>query len=135
MKELLPQANILEANDGEEAIKLFEQEQPDLILMDIQMPLVNGYDATREIREIERAQSASDESHQRIPVIALTAGTMEGDREKCLEAGMDDFLGNPIHHEMFQEVIKKMGVASWGGQLTVVEQITSHHQSNPFFNR
>lgn len=85
---IAPNAQILEAANGLEAVQVYSREKPDLILMDIQMPLMNGYEATQRIREIEQ--------DVRVPIIALTAGTVKGEREKCLEAGMDDFLTKPI---------------------------------------
>jgi PAS domain S-box-containing protein len=85
---ITPNARIIEAANGQEAVQKYIQTQPDLVLMDIQMPIMNGYEATQRIREIERGR--------RVPIIALTAGTVKGEREKCLEAGMDDFLTKPI---------------------------------------
>ncbi|GAB3927393.1 PAS domain S-box protein [Larkinella terrae] len=85
---IAPKARILEATNGLEAVECYSREKPDLILMDIQMPLMNGYEATQRIREMEL--------EGRVPIIALTAGTVKGEREKCLEAGMDDFLTKPI---------------------------------------
>ncbi|GAB3050058.1 response regulator [Spirosoma pulveris] len=88
ISQLAPQAHILEAVNGLEAVELYQQQAPDLILMDIQMPEMNGYEATRKIREL--APSAP------VRIIALTAGTVKGEREKCLAAGMDDFVTKPI---------------------------------------
>jgi CheY-like chemotaxis protein len=70
-----------------------------MILMDVQMPELNGYDATKAIRGIEIGR--------RIPIIALTAGTIEGEREKCLEAGMDDYISKPIIRATFIEALKR----------------------------
>ena len=76
------------AADGQEALNLLEQGEFDAVLMDCQMPVMDGFEATRRIRE----QSVLLE----MPVIAMTANVMEGDREKCLEAGMNDYIGKPV---------------------------------------
>jgi CheY-like chemotaxis protein len=78
-------------DDGEQALRALEGTRYDLVLMDCQMPVMDGYEATSRIR-----QSQSLEIDPRIPVIALTAHAMDGDREKCLAAGMDDYLVKPI---------------------------------------
>jgi len=83
------------ANNGLEAVRMCLQFHYDLILMDCQMPEMDGYAATREIRRLQ-ALSASPRG---VPIIALTANTLEGDRERCLEAGMSDFLGKPIRQQ------------------------------------
>jgi len=76
------------AADGQEALNMLEQGEFDAVLMDCQMPVMDGFEATRRIRE----QSQLFE----LPVIAMTANVMEGDREKCLEAGMNDYIGKPV---------------------------------------
>ncbi len=83
------------ANNGLEAVRMCLQSRYDLVLMDCQMPEMDGYAATREIRRLQ-ALSASPRG---VPVIALTANTLEGDRERCLDAGMNDFLGKPIRQQ------------------------------------
>lgn len=88
VQQLLPNCSILEAKNGAEAVALYKEEKPDLVLMDIQMPEMNGLKATQEIRNFE--------SNIHVPILALTAGNMEGEREKCMEAGMDDFISKPI---------------------------------------
>ncbi len=92
------------ASTGAEALESLKHETFDLILMDIQMPVMNGYDAARAIREWERERGGH------IPIVALTAHALRGDREICMEAGMDDYLSKPIQTGELAEVL-----ARWGG--------------------
>ena len=78
------------ANNGREALDLVEADRFDVVLMDVQMPVMDGFEATARIRERERA------SGEHIPIVAMTAHAMRGDRERCLEAGMDDYLAKPV---------------------------------------
>lgn len=87
------------AGNGKEALEMFDRSDYDLILMDIMMPVMDGIVATKKIREIE---SAGDE---RIPIIAVTANALAGDRENCLAAGMDDYIAKPFAAEV---LIRKM---------------------------
>ena len=87
------------AGNGVEGVKAIERQRYDLVLMDIQMPVMNGYEATKEIRRLKDKQKSC------IPIIAMTANAMDGDREKCLEAGMDDYVSKPIKPITLQEVI------------------------------
>ncbi|MFQ5686099.1 MAG: response regulator, partial [Candidatus Scalindua sp.] len=89
-------------NNGREAIESLERSDYDIVLMDCQMPEIDGYDATRKIRD----ESSSVRNH-RIPIIAMTANAVDGDREKCLEAGMDDYVAKPINMQEFADVIKR----------------------------
>jgi CheY-like chemotaxis protein/HPt (histidine-containing phosphotransfer) domain-containing protein len=82
--------------DGQSAVDQFARSQYDLIFMDCQMPGVDGYEATRRIRGVEAERSLRGESGRRTPVVALTAHSMTGDRQRCLDAGMDDYLTKPI---------------------------------------
>ena len=86
------------AEDGEEALQRLDESHFDLVLMDVQMPRMDGYEATRRLRERERERGAEP-----MAVIAMTANAMVGDREKCLEAGMDDHLPKPVEMEMLRE--------------------------------
>lgn len=99
LKSLFPDVIIHEGTDGEEAVKQFAAVNPDLVLMDIQMPIMNGYEATKVIRETEAGKNT--------PIIALTAGTVKGEKENCLEAGMDDYITKPIIRTALEEVILK----------------------------
>lgn len=98
---IVPNANIFEAINGIEAVDIATKENIDVILMDIQMPELDGQEATRRIRKYEKSLG----SH--IPIVALTAGAMKEEREKAFECGMDDFLTKPIKIEKLSEVIKK----------------------------
>ncbi|MFC6877188.1 PAS domain-containing hybrid sensor histidine kinase/response regulator [Flavobacterium myungsuense] len=88
LKRILPNCIIFEAYTGDDAIKIFKSEALDLILMDIQMPEKNGYETTTEIRRLK--------NNTTIIIIALTAGIMLDDREKCIKAGMNDYITKPI---------------------------------------
>jgi CheY-like chemotaxis protein len=87
------------ACDGEQALAALEQSTFDLILMDVQMPKLDGFETTRAIRERERGTQL----HR--PIIAMTAYAMKGDREKCLVAGMDAYVSKPIRADELLEAI------------------------------
>ncbi|MFV8340144.1 response regulator [Flavobacterium sp. LB3P21] len=99
LKSILPGCAILEASDGKKAIKLYKKEKLDLILMDIQMPHKNGYETTAEIKQLKKDNN--------VPIIALTAGIMLGEKEKCLESGMDDYISKPIIRSNLEKVLFK----------------------------
>ncbi len=88
------------ADDGEKAVEMFLKNDYDIVLMDCQMPIMDGYECTAEIRKI-------DGSSQHTPVIAMTANAMEEERKKCLNAGMDDFITKPIKKEFISTVLEK----------------------------
>jgi PAS domain S-box-containing protein len=90
------------AHHGLEALDILGKESFDMVLMDCQMPEMDGFEATREIRRKERESQSS-----RMPVIAMTANAMAGDRERCMEAGMDDYLSKPFTQEQFQALLAK----------------------------
>ena len=91
------------ANNGVEAVQLLNEQTFDLVLMDCQMPEMDGFDATREIRKL--AIKATDQNL--IPVVAMTANVMSGDRERCLEVGMDDYIGKPVQRDQLESVLRK----------------------------
>jgi signal transduction histidine kinase/CheY-like chemotaxis protein len=89
------------ASNGAEVIDLWRQETIDVILMDVQMPVMSGFDATARIRERERAGG------RRTPIIALTAHAVKGDRERCLTAGMDDYITKPVKFELLAAALNR----------------------------
>ena len=88
------------ASNGQEALSLASSGEFSLILMDCQMPVMDGYTATREIRELEKC------SGLHIPIVAMTAHALDGDREKCLQAGMDDYIAKPIDRHRLYDLIE-----------------------------
>jgi CheY-like chemotaxis protein len=89
------------ARDGAEAVAAARENRPDLILMDVQMPVLDGLEATRLIR-----QAGGDVA--RIPIVALTALAMLGDKDRCLAAGADDYLTKPVSFRTLREVIQRL---------------------------
>jgi PAS domain S-box-containing protein len=92
------------AENGLEAVKIWAQEKFDLVLMDIQMPGMDGYTATRQLRDLEGARA-------RTPIVALTADAMSGQLERCLQSGMDDLLTKPLDPERLQQILERFGLA------------------------
>jgi len=100
VKQYLPNANLFEFENGKSLINIIDEiETPDLILMDIQMPEMNGYETTIEFKKKPEFSN--------IPIIALTAGTTDGEKEKCLETGMNDYISKPIDKEQLKNVLNK----------------------------
>ncbi len=92
-----------QANNGVEALKLLAEQAYDLVLMDCQMPEMDGFDATREIRK----QDIKAINQNVLPIVAMTANVMSGDRERCLEVGMDDYIGKPVQRNQLESVLRK----------------------------
>jgi CheY-like chemotaxis protein len=91
---------IVMVDDGEQAIESYKKDQFDLILMDVQMPVLNGYEATRVIRDLEVEKGIHT------PIIALTAYAMKSDKDQCIEAGMDDYIAKPFKRQQFIDVVR-----------------------------
>jgi CheY-like chemotaxis protein len=95
--------SVVVASNGAEAVHAAAREPFDIIFMDIQMPVMNGYEAAQAIRERERGTG------EHTPIIALTAHAMNGTRETCVEAGMDDYLSKPIQSQQLYEFLARWG--------------------------
>jgi len=91
ISKMIPLAVYVEAENGRQAVDLFATALPDMVFMDIQMPEMDGYEATQVIRVFE-----AKHNRNHIPIIALTAGAIMGEREKCLSAGLDDYISKPV---------------------------------------
>ena len=96
--------NVLVANNGAEAISLWENEEFELILMDVQMPQMDGLEATRQIRSKE----INKNDGKKTLIVAMTAHAMKGDREKCLDAGMDGYLTKPIRPTRLFSIVDEL---------------------------
>jgi len=92
--------SVVIAGNGREAVETLKNKDFDVVLMDVQMPEMDGFEATGEIRKLSGAKA-------KVPIIAMTAHAMAGDREKCLEAGMDDYVSKPINSAELREVIER----------------------------
>jgi CheY-like chemotaxis protein/HPt (histidine-containing phosphotransfer) domain-containing protein len=109
------------AADGVEALDAVRRQNYDMIFMDVQMPEVDGLEATRRIRTFEQ-----EASRRRTVIVAMTASAMSGDREKCLEAGMDDYLSKPVRPEAVQAALEL-----WGPQITKTSTATAPDPTEP----
>lgn len=93
------------ASHGDEAVSAAKASRYDVILMDLQMPILDGFAATRAIREWEKEQAAS---HKPIKIVAFTGNVTEEVRRRCAEIGMDEFIGKPTSLEKLREVLQQM---------------------------
>lgn len=100
LRQHYPNAIIHEAVDGITAVEKFHDHDLDIVFMDIQMPVMNGYDATIEIRRHDKGK--------KLPIVALTAGTLKGEQDKCLEVGMNDYLSKPIVRNALYDAIERL---------------------------
>lgn len=91
-----------EAENGQQAVEALARKRYDLVLMDCMMPVMDGYEATRILRARE-----AEAGQERVPVIALTASAIAGDRERCRQAGMDDYLSKPFQVDDFRAIVQR----------------------------
>ncbi len=99
------------ANNGKEALDVLANQAVDVVLMDCQMPVMDGYEATRRVRARESAESAEGAA-RRVPIVALTAHARKEDRDLCLAAGMDDYLTKPLDPEALEHMLSKWSLAA-----------------------
>jgi CheY-like chemotaxis protein/nitrogen-specific signal transduction histidine kinase len=101
VKKIIPSSNICIAKNGLEGVEMYKKEKPNLILMDVQMPIMNGYEASTEIRKIE--ENFTDKT----PIIALTAGLIQGEHQKYVQAGMNEYVTKPLTLDQLDKVLSK----------------------------
>ncbi len=101
IKKNIPSVELIEAVNGKEAIEKYISHKPDLILMDIQMPEIDGIQAVKSIRDLEEGLA------ERVAIIALTAGAIKEEKEKCMMAGMDDFITKPVNPALLHKILDK----------------------------
>ncbi len=99
--------NVILAENGRQAVDIFKRQKFDLILMDIQMPEMDGYEACKTIRKNEKQSSASRTDFKRVPIIAMTAHALSGIIDRCFKAGMDDYLSKPLKRDVLISMIDK----------------------------
>lgn len=114
---------VVVANNGQEAVDAVAREAFDLVLMDVQMPLLNGYEATAAIRKLDQKLG------RHIPIIAMTAEAMKGDRELCLEAGMDAYVSKPIDQQMLYDAIRE-----WPAEVLMTHAAAQSESPEPMGN-
>jgi osomolarity two-component system sensor histidine kinase NIK1 len=96
------------ANNGLEAVNKYREKEYDVILMDIMMPVMDGLEATFQIRKYEK--ETGGERHT--PVIAITANTLDNDRDKCIATGMDEYMAKPFDMNRLNEIFKELNILS-----------------------
>ncbi|MEF3695366.1 MAG: response regulator [Candidatus Cloacimonadota bacterium] len=102
LKKIMPQVKVFEAKNGKEALDTALSESIDLILMDVQMPEMDGIEATKQIRAVETI------TKRHLPIVALTAGALIEERERCFDAGMDEFLTKPLDQDKLKLILSKL---------------------------
>jgi CheY-like chemotaxis protein len=117
--------HVVAVSNGREAIDTYEKEHFDLVLMDVQMPEVDGFEATQRIRQIEKRKGGH------IPIVAMTAHAMKGDREKCLAAGMDEYVPKPIKTQELHNVIENLALKSVDQDKSGERSLDSQNDDGP----
>jgi len=107
------------ANNGKEALACLTRDAFDVILMDIQMPRMGGFEATAAIRNAEKS------THQHIPIVALTAHALNGDSERCLKAGMDAYISKPLKAQALLDIIERLVLRSAGREKALIQDNAS----------
>ncbi|MGJ1244178.1 response regulator [Sphingobacterium multivorum] len=120
MASIMPGAQLTEVSDGAQAIRACKEKQFDFILMDVQMPEVDGIEATKQIRQMS--------SYAETPIIGVTAGNISGEKERCLEAGMSDFLAKPIRQQDLFKALEKamLSVKPSAAEASDLEDLDEH---------
>ena len=106
------------SGNGVEALKAFERQTYDLVFMDVQMPEMDGLEATRAIRQRQQQQTEFPNFKSPIVIVAMTASAMQGDKEKCLASGMDDYLAKPVRLEDMRSIVERWGSVAGGAQVS-----------------
>ncbi|TNE70154.1 response regulator [bacterium] len=101
IKKIIPGVSIVEAENGIDAVRLYEELNPSIVFMDIQMPGISGYEATQQIRQKEIGTGTHT------PIIAVTAGAIKGEEERCLNAGMDEYIVKPVVQDRIERTLLK----------------------------
>ncbi|WP_022851092.1 ATP-binding protein [Limisalsivibrio acetivorans] len=114
------------AENGQEAVELYKQNSYDIILMDVQMPIMDGFTATRKIRHIEEKEGEESGEEIRVPIVAMTAHALEGYREKCIENGMDDYITKPLRKLSLLSMLERWVNRSGEEEHKVAEQPQSN---------
>ncbi|WKV11559.1 PAS domain S-box protein [Marivirga harenae] len=122
LENVLPQSELIHAENGEIAVDRYKKDKPDLILMDIQMPVMSGIEATEIIRAYEK-------SGERTPIIALSAGVLKEEKENALKAGIDDFLEKPLIQEDLINALKKL---KFEGKINEIRKIDGENNIQKF---
>ncbi len=112
---------------GEEALAALNRKTFDLVFMDVMMPGLGGYETTRAIRDRQARGAESPFYNPHMVVVAMTASAMQGDREKCLAAGMDDYIAKPVRPEDFRRIVEK-----WGAMSSSAKPAPGHAPQPPF---
>lgn len=110
------------AENGREAVECFEKRGYQIIFMDCQMPDMDGFDATRAIRKLEQ------QTHRRVPIVAMTANAMEGSREECIAADMDDYVSKPVDPNKLREVVEQWLPLDESGKPQMREEPSDKHK-------
>ena len=112
--------DVIEATNGQEALDAIDKHKPDFVLMDCQMPVIDGYTATRMQRDRELQGNG-----ERLTIIALTANALDEDRQKCIDAGMDDFISKPFSKKTLVDVISRCGIMDKVAGTTMTDTATN----------